>query len=267
MSIIRVARPQSNFYILDKRISEDRGLSWAARGLLIFLLGKPDHWKVSVEHLRKETQTSAKPSGRDAIYAMLTELINNGYVKRELAKGDGGTLAGYDYYVFDDPVTLGAAEDLPCTAFPDTAEPDTVEPYTANPTLVSIDVKKVLKEANLSGALDVWEESFDQFWQQYPYKVAKANALKAWRKIKPDAALLAKILASLEVAKSSDGWKKDGGRFIPHATTWLNGRRWEDEIGKAEASEEVLDPRAKAPPSWFKLPPGAKWTPGKGVTW
>lgn len=147
MSIIRAARPQSNFYILDKRISEDRGLSWAARGLLIFLLGKPDHWKVSVEHLRKETQTCAKPSGRDAIYAMLTELIENGYVKRELAKGEGGTLAGYDYYVFDEPVTIGEAEDSPCTAFPDTAEPYTVEPYTANPTLVRTDSKQVSKQA------------------------------------------------------------------------------------------------------------------------
>lgn len=109
--------------------------------------------------------------------------------------------------------------------------------------------------------------NFDQFWKQYPNKVAKANALKAWKKIKPDSSLLAKILESLEVAKSSDGWKKDGGRFIPHPTTWLNGKRWEDEVGGAAPDEEILDPRAKAPPSWFKLPPGAKWTPGKGVTW
>jgi len=111
------------------------------------------------------------------------------------------------------------------------------------------------------------DDGFDHFWQKYPNKVAKANALKVWKKMKPDGSLLAKILASLEVAKNSDGWKKDDGRFIPHPTTWLNGRRWEDEIAKGESSEEVLDPRAKAPPSWFKLPPGAKWTPGKGVTW
>ncbi|RQY86714.1 hypothetical protein [Burkholderia stagnalis] len=33
--IIRAPRPTSAFYILDRRISEDRRLSWAARGLLI----------------------------------------------------------------------------------------------------------------------------------------------------------------------------------------------------------------------------------------
>lgn len=110
-------------------------------------------------------------------------------------------------------------------------------------------------------------ETFDKFWQAYPNRKAKANALKAWNKIKPDSSLLAKILESLEVAKSSDGWKKDGGKFIPHPATWLNGKRWEDEVGGGAPDEEILDPRAKAPPSWFKLPQGAKWTPGKGVTW
>src|SRR5213592_4574637 len=74
------------------------------------------------------------------------------------------------------------------------------------------------------------DETFEQFWKQYPNKVAKTNAMKSWKKIKPDAELLAKILSGLSVANVSEGWTKDGGRFVPHASTWLNGRRWEDEI-------------------------------------
>lgn len=38
MSIIRGPRPESNWYALDKRIIEDTRLTWAARGLLVFLL-------------------------------------------------------------------------------------------------------------------------------------------------------------------------------------------------------------------------------------
>lgn len=73
-------------------------------------------------------------------------------------------------------------------------------------------------------------DGFEAFWQAYPRKVAKAAALKAFAKLEPDPALLSQMLAALEVQKNSASWKKDGGQFIPHAATWLNGRRWEDEI-------------------------------------
>jgi uncharacterized protein YdaU (DUF1376 family) len=72
--------------------------------------------------------------------------------------------------------------------------------------------------------------SFDAFWSAYPRHVAKVQAQKAWNKISPDDGLLHKILTSIEKYKTTDQWKKDNGKFIPHAATWLNQRRWEDEI-------------------------------------
>jgi len=72
--------------------------------------------------------------------------------------------------------------------------------------------------------------SFDTFWEVYPRKVAKANARKAWDKLKPDDELLDKILIALEKQKKSKAWTRDGGQYIPHPATWLNGHRWEDEI-------------------------------------
>ena len=76
---------------------------------------------------------------------------------------------------------------------------------------------------------------FDEFWQAYPRHVAKQDAAKAFAKLRADDALLRRILASLDIAKSSPDWLKDGGRFIPHASTWLNGKRWEDELTTTEA--------------------------------
>ena len=40
------------------------------------------------------------------------------------------------------------------------------------------------------------------------------------------------ILAGIEKQKQSAQWTKDGGQFIPHPATWLNGCRWEDEMPK-----------------------------------
>lgn len=75
-----------------------------------------------------------------------------------------------------------------------------------------------------------FEVSFERFWSAYPKKTAKQQAFKAWEKLKPDEELLNKILKSLEQQKRTVQWSKDGGQYIPYPATWLNGRRWEDDL-------------------------------------
>ncbi|KKN34680.1 hypothetical protein LCGC14_0791070 [marine sediment metagenome] len=73
-------------------------------------------------------------------------------------------------------------------------------------------------------------KSFNIFWGAYPRKVARADAEKVFNKANPDAQLLETMLTAIELAKKSEGWQKENGKFIPHPATWLNGKRWEDEI-------------------------------------
>ena len=72
-------------------------------------------------------------------------------------------------------------------------------------------------------------ERFNQFWYEYPKKKAKVAAMKAWAKLKPDDVLFDAIMLGLRRARASIEWKREGGRFIPHPTTFLNQGRWEDE--------------------------------------
>lgn len=89
----------------------------------------------------------------------------------------------------------------------------------------------VLKTAggieNHSTTLD---EDFNRFWQLYPKKVDKQKALKAWKKLKPNRELQGVMLAALERQKLLSQWNTNNGQFIPNPTTWLNGKRWEDDI-------------------------------------
>lgn len=71
---------------------------------------------------------------------------------------------------------------------------------------------------------------FAEFWSAYPLKKAKATAEKAWAKLKPGAELTATILSAIATQRASADWQRDGGQYIPHPTTWLNQRRWEDEV-------------------------------------
>lgn len=77
---------------------------------------------------------------------------------------------------------------------------------------------------------------FEALWSLFPRKVAKDAAAKAFARLRPDDALQARIVAALRRQSTSVDWTKDGGRFVPHLATWLNGRRWEDEAG-AEAPD------------------------------
>jgi hypothetical protein len=71
---------------------------------------------------------------------------------------------------------------------------------------------------------------FDTFWNQYPKKQGKDAARKAWGKLNPNHTLNTLILTRLEAHKASEQWQRENGKYIPHASTWINGKRWEDEL-------------------------------------
>lgn len=92
-----------------------------------------------------------------------------------------------------------------------------------NKNNISVKSKTDAKKEHIS-------ELFNTFWNEYPRKVAKAKAKKAWETLKPTDELFADIMRALRQQKQSDQWRRDGGQYIPHPTTWLNQRRWEDEM-------------------------------------
>lgn len=77
------------------------------------------------------------------------------------------------------------------------------------------------------------EAAFESFWKCYPRKCGKEPARKAFTKLNPDAALMNTMMLAVAQQSSSAAWLKDGGQFIPHASTWLNQKRWEDEVKPA----------------------------------
>jgi hypothetical protein len=100
---------------------------------------------------------------------------------------------------------------------------------------------------------------FARFWEAYPRKTAKSNAIQAFHKLKPDEALVNTMLAAIEKQKASAQWSDP--QFIPHPATWLNGRRWEDEVvsgtGKAVAQtsyeqRDYEERKSGELPAWLK---------------
>ncbi|GGX50942.1 hypothetical protein [Streptomyces noursei] len=86
MTILR-RHLSTGFTVLPTATIEDSRLSFRARGILAFLLAKPDNWKV-----RSESIAAAGQEGRDAVRKALRELRNYGYYRVVTERLDDGTL-------------------------------------------------------------------------------------------------------------------------------------------------------------------------------
>lgn len=139
---IKRKRKVDNFTRISNDVFEAGVLSFQAMGMLSFLLSKPDDWKISVAHLQKVTTGTAKKTGRDGVYKILSELIDRGFCER-IKFSDGET----EYVVQDFPITQNTEKEEP-----DPSKPDTEKPDTPKPTLLTTDLKTttelIVKEKN-----------------------------------------------------------------------------------------------------------------------
>ena len=107
------------------------------------------------------------------------------------------------------------------------------------------------REGNGSG---LYSEDFALFWKAYPRRTGKGGAFRAWEKIK-DRPAVEVLVAAVAAQKRSGQWRKQSGQFIPHPQTWLNGRRWEDDVDAEEVDDDGYDPMGDMP--FHRAPPRA----------
>lgn len=85
---------------------------------------------------------------------------------------------------------------------------------------------------------------FEAFWKAYPRKTKKQEAYKAWckeAKLSPD--IQGAIFAALDWQVRQAQWNRDGGQYIPHPASWLNGKRWQDEKPEVTDGKPTSEPK------------------------
>ena len=83
-------------------------------------------------------------------------------------------------------------------------------------------------ENTSSQSMTLTEQRFEEFWAAYPRKIARKAVLKTWKRLNPDAGLHARILAAIGLAKATEQWQRENGRYIPNPQTWISQGRWDD---------------------------------------
>lgn len=94
--------------------------------------------------------------------------------------------------------------------------------------------EKKSRSTNKSTKTDDYSLVFEDFWSIYPRKTAKKEAYKSWLKVEQWGL---KIIDSLKRQVAGGMWKEQ--KFIPHASTYLNQHRWEDEVVQVDEQGEV----------------------------
>lgn len=206
------------FTVVYRNVAQDTRLSLKARGLYVLMASLPDNWEYTIAGLATKAGT-----GKDQIRSALYELMDVGYLVKEQVHGKDGKFARNVFVLQEDAP--------PLSENPTTGNPTTEKPSTENPTEHKKDKKKTRKKPPISPE---GEARFQSFWQVYPRKDAKSKAKEAWAKLERmgevDTELMGAILAAVKVHQRTEQWQEEGGKYIPYAATWLNQRRWEDEI-------------------------------------
>jgi len=179
-----------NDWLRDKRIS------LGAKGLLAQLLSHAPGWRISQESLGRDNGV-----GRDAIRTLINELLEAGYLMRseERERKEKGYLGGYTYT---------------------TQDPTQDNPTQDNPLLKN----NIIKKNNLQNNERIYSDSeFDSFWENYPKKVDKGAALRAFRRAIKNQDATVVISGAKSYAEDPNLPEK---QFIKNPATWLNAEAW-----------------------------------------
>lgn len=219
---------KDKFTIVDNTALKDKNLSLKARGLLITMLSLPDNWDFS----EKGLFAILEKDGQSSIRSGLKELEECGYLVRTRERDQHGKISNvawtiYDYPHLENPSMVNPSLDNRLQL--NTKRSSTDE--SRNKEYISAKPKRNRAE---------YSKLFQRFWSAYPKKVAKGTASKAFEKLCPDESLLQDILTALDWQKCTEQWKQNGGKYIPHPASYLNGRRWEDERQEEADGDNIM---------------------------
>ncbi len=148
MPIVRVQKNKKHPYlIMNKTGLDDKRLSIKSKGLLAFLLSKPDNWYITVKNLANSSSDSAY-----LISLAIKELVKFGYISKHRVRSSSGRYSFYDYIVYEKPVKLNSANSnsQPKCDIPEQVKPIQVGPVQVKPIQVKpIQVKPIQVDSSL----------------------------------------------------------------------------------------------------------------------
>lgn len=191
----------------------DSRLSLKAIGLLTQLMSHSPGWNMSIRSLARANNT-----GLDTIKSAVVELETYGYLKRSATQkqNSDGTFADYEWITadpFQNPVTAESRHGR-------------IE-HKEEQVLLE---EQVIKNNERTNAV---LSQFDEFYKEYPRKIDRGDALKAFKSALKRASFEDILAGAIRYANSDLPEKQ----FIKYPATWLRADAWENVLEPSKDSE------------------------------
>ncbi|KIL79546.1 helix-turn-helix domain-containing protein [Bacillus badius] len=134
MTTIRTKKRENPFVQIDKSVFTNDKLSWKAKGILGYLLSRPDDWVTYLADLEKRST-----DGRDSVRNGLKELEEQGYLEKT-RKREGGKFKGWEYTVFEIPQDVKTEVGLTEVGKPEIGKTEVGKPDTTNKEVTNKDL-------------------------------------------------------------------------------------------------------------------------------
>ncbi|MGS0654904.1 conserved phage C-terminal domain-containing protein [Staphylococcus arlettae] len=105
MATFRTIKQDGDFVLVHKTFIYDDQLSARAKGILLYLLSRPNDWQIYTSEVQKHMKDGVK-----SVNSAVNELIRVGYIKRTLKRSEKGTFKGYEYLVYETPTEMPLTE-------------------------------------------------------------------------------------------------------------------------------------------------------------
>ena len=242
--IVRVVKTE-NYTVMSNHHLRNKDLSLKAKGLMSYMLSCSNGTVFSIRQLME-----ASKDREASVCTALNELKEHKYLKHYAQKDDKGRISEWKYDLYELPYDVEMngiqnkqEDNYPELDFPDLENQDKVNTNNNVNTIKKENKKKETDEIscdpNLERAKEIAkkemesmkseEDSFDYVWNLYNKKEGKQQARKAWMKLsnKDKEAVKQKLSDWL-----SNYISRHGKQYQPMFSTFLNQRRWEDEINE-----------------------------------
>ena len=133
MAIVRVPKV-NNYTIMSNHHLIDPELSFKAKGLMSYMLSRPDNWDFTIEGLAHQNK-----EGADAIARIIRELEERGYITRSRTRNAAGKFTDMEYKILECPVETSEKEEprAPHSPEPIPDSPLPNHPHPENPGMDS----------------------------------------------------------------------------------------------------------------------------------
>lgn len=229
-----------NYTVISNYHLKDKNLSFKAKGLLSMLLSLPDDWDYSINGLVAISKEEIR-----AVKSTLKELKDNGYLKIiKTSPTKNKNYFTYEYVIYEVPQD---------TIHEESQLVDIQSVEIQNVPLQNVQIQddiqlntnklstKELNTEELNTKDNIYSSDFNDFYNLYPRKQSKHNALRAYiraRKNKIDKnTIIEGLKRYIEYIKT---YKKEK-EFIKLPATWLNQECWDDEYDNKEYSANDTD--------------------------